>query len=52
MAEKYEDIVCEIENGVATITINRPEKYDAFRARTCEELIDAFQCSGWTGRSA
>ncbi len=47
MAEKYEDIVCEIDNGVATITINRPEKYNAFRARTCEELIDAFQHSGW-----
>lgn len=47
MAEQYEDIVCNIENGVATITINRPEKYNAFRARTCEELIDAFQRSGW-----
>ena len=47
MTSTYEDILYDIENGIATITINRPEKYNAFRAQTCEELIDAFQRAGW-----
>ena len=44
----YEDIIYEVRPaGVARITINRPDKYNAFRGRTVEELIDAFQCAGW-----
>ena len=43
----YEDILFEVKDGVATITINRPEVYNAFRAQTCEELIDAFNRAGW-----
>jgi 2-ketocyclohexanecarboxyl-CoA hydrolase len=43
----YEDIIYQAENGVATITINRPEKYNAFRGKTCEELISAFHRAGW-----
>jgi 2-ketocyclohexanecarboxyl-CoA hydrolase len=42
-APKYQDILYEVRGGVATITMNRPDVYNAFRARTCEELIDAFQ---------
>lgn len=44
---QYHDILCSEQRGVATITINRPEVYNAFRAQTCEELIDAFQRSSW-----
>ena len=40
------DIVQRV-NGVATITINRPEKLNAFRGQTCEELIHAFNLAGW-----
>lgn len=43
----YTDILYEIDRGVATITINRPDKYNAFRGQTCEEIIDAFQKAGW-----
>ncbi len=44
---QYEDILYEEANGVATITLNRPEKYNAFRGKTCDELIDAFNRAGW-----
>ena len=43
----YEDILYDVKNGVATITINRPDKYNAFRGKTCEELIHAFNRAGW-----
>jgi 2-ketocyclohexanecarboxyl-CoA hydrolase len=44
---EYEDILYEVRDGVATITINRPDKYNAFRGQTCEELIHAFHRAGW-----
>mgnify|MGYP000219803206 CR=1 FL=1 len=44
---KYEDILYREEDGVATITIHRPQVYNAFRARTVEELLHAFQRAGW-----
>ncbi|WP_354700581.1 1,4-dihydroxy-2-naphthoyl-CoA synthase [Paraconexibacter sp. AEG42_29] len=37
------DIAYEIDNGLATITINRPERFNSFRARTVDELIAAFK---------
>ena len=44
----YQDILYEVRPaGVARITINRPDKYNAFRGQTLEELIDAFQRAGW-----
>ena len=43
----YQDILYELRNGAVTITINRPEVHNAFRAATCEELIDAFRHAAW-----
>ncbi|SER99561.1 1,4-Dihydroxy-2-naphthoyl-CoA synthase [Gracilibacillus ureilyticus] len=38
----YEDILYETYNGIAKITINRPEVRNAFRPQTVNELIEAF----------
>jgi 2-ketocyclohexanecarboxyl-CoA hydrolase len=43
----YEDILYDVRDGAAHITINRPQVMNAFRGRTCEELIHAFQRAGW-----
>ena len=43
----YEDILYEVDAGVATITMNRPRVYNAFRAQTCDELITAFHQAGY-----
>lgn len=38
----FEDILFSVEENYAVITINRPQRYNAFRARTVDELIEAF----------
>ncbi|MFG1346625.1 enoyl-CoA hydratase-related protein [Xanthobacter autotrophicus DSM 431] len=43
----YRDITYEVRGAAAWITINRPEKYNAFRGVTCEELIHAIGKAGW-----
>ena len=40
---EYEDILFEVADGRATLTINRPERLNAFRGQTMMELIDAFE---------
>jgi 2-ketocyclohexanecarboxyl-CoA hydrolase len=47
---EFDDILYEKDDGVAVVTINRPDKFNAFRARTCTELIEAFQ-DAWGDRS-
>lgn len=34
---EFEDILYDVRNHVAWITINRPEKMNAFRGTTCDE---------------
>ena len=43
----YEDILYEVKDGAAYITINRPKVMNAFRGKTCEELIHALGRAGW-----
>ena len=39
----FEDVLYELRGRAAWIIINRPKVYNAFRGRTVEELIQAFQ---------
>lgn len=41
-ARKYEEIIYEKYNGIAKVTINRPEKRNAFTPLTVQEMIHAF----------
>ena len=40
--KEYEDIIFEEMDGIAKITINRPEVYNAFRPKTNMEMLEAF----------
>src|SRR2546421_10351094 len=45
-----EDVLYEVDRGLAWVTINRPERYNAFRGRTIDELIRAFK-TAWADRA-
>ncbi len=40
---EYDDIFYDVADGIAKITINRPERRNAFRPQTLFELSDAFE---------
>jgi naphthoate synthase len=42
---EYGDIIYESADGIARITINRPERRNAFRPQTLFELTDAFEAA-------
>ena len=45
----YADVRYEVTDSVAVITIDRPERMNAFRGRTVDELIHAFK-TAWASR--
>ncbi len=45
----FTDVVYEARDGTAWITINRPERRNAFRGRTVHELIESFR-RAWRDR--
>ncbi|NDL59353.1 enoyl-CoA hydratase-related protein [Phytoactinopolyspora mesophila] len=48
--EDFTDVRYEVhDGGVAVITIDRPDRYNAFRGRTVDELISAFK-TAWASR--
>lgn len=38
----YETIIYEVDHGILTLTLNRPEKLNAFTGTMLQELLDAF----------
>jgi 2-ketocyclohexanecarboxyl-CoA hydrolase len=42
MASAHEDLLYAEHDSVATITIKRAKRHNAFRGKTCDELIHAF----------
>ena len=49
--QEFTDITYAVaEGGVAVITIDRPDRYNAFRGRTVDELITAFK-TAWADSS-
>ena len=41
-APTFETLIYAVEDGIATITLNRPDKLNAFTARMMKDLIDVF----------
>ena len=43
----FEDLLYDKRDHVATITMNRPDSYNAFRGQTCAELVQALARAGY-----
>jgi dihydroxynaphthoic acid synthetase len=50
MTTDFEDIRYDVDGTTAVVTIARPERYNAFRAQTIEELIAAFRAA-WADKA-
>ena len=48
----YEDIIYTVEDGLATIAINRPKRLNAFTGQTINEMVDALEKSEADGNVA
>ena len=44
--KEYKEIVYETMDGIAKITINRPQVRNAFTPLTVQEMFDAFSTAG------
>jgi enoyl-CoA hydratase/carnithine racemase len=44
---RFEEILYEKKDGVARVTLNRPEVYNAFSAHTLQEMVEAFRDASW-----
>lgn len=44
---EYQDILFDCAEGVATISVNRPERMNAWREKTYYEVLEALTRAGW-----
>jgi len=44
---QFADILYDKRDGVATVTINRPQAYNAYTTQTLSEMVRAFQDASW-----
>ncbi|MBV9996636.1 MAG: crotonase/enoyl-CoA hydratase family protein [Caulobacteraceae bacterium] len=44
-APKFETLLYSVEDGIATVTLDRPEKLNAFNRRMMSELVEVFDVS-------
>jgi enoyl-CoA hydratase/carnithine racemase len=44
---RFEDILYEKKDGIARVTLNRPEVYNAYSAQTLREMTQAFRDAAW-----
>jgi naphthoate synthase len=47
--EDFTDVLYSVEDGIAVITINRPDRMNSFRGRTVDELVTAFK-TAWASK--
>jgi naphthoate synthase len=47
---ELEDVRYEVDRGLAWITIARPDRFNAFRGRTVDELVRCFKAA-WVDRA-
>ena len=43
----FEEILYEKKDGVARVTLNRPQVYNAFSAQTLREMMEALRDASW-----
>jgi len=48
--EELQDVLYEVDNGLAWVTINRAERFNSFRGRTIDELIFCFK-TAWADKA-
>jgi 2-ketocyclohexanecarboxyl-CoA hydrolase len=47
MPQPYRDVLLDLRDGIATVTLNRPDSLNAIRVGMYEEIADAILEAGW-----